>query len=374
MDRSRFDMQVAAFRDDPSLEVPLCTEAARLGCKIHIFEAPGRFNPSAVSKLREFIKTHGIQILHTHWYKTDIIGLLATVGTKCRIVTTPHGWSREPDFKLWCYEILDRAVFPFFDGVVPLSQDLYEALASSTWYTVLSKLTNKRLPDSPNQRLNESTTPRLPGSTNLLLIANGVDISEIDAVTEVAPEIVNLRSQGVFVVGYIGQLIHRKGLDILLEAAARLPKSLNWHLVVIGDGGQRSDLEKRALKAGIASKVHFLGYRQDRISLLKGFHVFALPSRLEGIPRCLMEAMAARVPVIASDIPGCNDLVADQETGILFPVNDAQALAERIGEIAVNKRLQESLTRTARKFIEENFSAERMAKEYEALYMKIAQS
>ena len=355
MDRHRFDMQVAAFRDDPSLKVPLCTEAARLGFKTHIFEVPGRFNPSSVSELREFIKKKGIQILHTHAYKQDIIGLMATRGTRCKAISTPHGWSKEPDFKLWCYEILNRAVFPFFDAVVPLSKDLYDALASSRWHTMLSRLTNSRLPES----------------TNLLLIANGVDISEIDSVTEVAPEIHSLRASGAFIIGYVGQLIHRKGLDVLLKAVSKLQDSLNWHLLIVGEGDLKHSLKDLAMKLGISDRIHFLGFRKDRLALLKGFDVFVLASRLEGIPRCLMEAMAARVPVIASDIPGCIDLVIDQETGILFPVNDVHALAEKMRELAVNHVLRDSLSKAAREFIERNFSATRMAREYESLYLSL---
>ena len=345
LDRGKIRSTVAVIKDAPDSKMLLCREAEKLGVPTCFFEANGKFNFAAVRQLRHFISRNGVQILHTHWYKTDIIGLLATVGTRCRIVTTPHGWSREPDFKLWCYEMLDRAVFPFFNAVVPLSEDLYRPLK------------------------------RFPGMKDRLhLIRNGVDISEIDAVTELAPEIVNLRTQGTFVIGYIGQLIHRKGLDILLEAAARLPKSLNWHLVVIGDGKQRSDLEKRAVRTGIANRVQFLGYRPDRIGLLKGFHVFVLPSRLEGIPRCLMEAMAARVPVISSDIPGCNNLVVHKKTGLLFPMDDAQSLTERIEELAGDKTLRDSLSRAAREFVEQKFSAERMAREYESLYLGLSSS
>ncbi|MBK8653195.1 MAG: glycosyltransferase [Haliscomenobacter sp.] len=66
----------------------------------------------------------------------------------------------------------------------------------------------------------------------------------------------------------------------------------------------------------------FLGFRDDRLNFLKGFDIFVLPSRSEGIPRCLMEAMAAQVTVIASDIPGCTDLIKHEQTGLLFEVDN----------------------------------------------------
>jgi len=342
MDKQTFDIQVAAFQDDPSLTVPLCTEAKKLGFKTKIFKTPGRFNLSAVSQLKKFIVENEIHILHTHAYKQDIIGLLASVGTKCKIVTTPHGWSKEPDLKLWCYEMANRAVFPFFNAVVPLSEELYRPLK------------------------------RLPLGKKLHLIRNGVDLTEIDAVTELSPEIKKLKRENQFIIGYIGQLINRKGLDILLKALAQLKDSFNWHLLVVGQGSMGSSLKKMAQELSIDKRVHFLGFRQDRLSLLKGFDLFVLPSRLEGIPRCLMEAMAAQVPVIASNIPGCIDLIDDGQTGFLFEAEHSSDLAHTIEKVrAMTPAKLEDLTQRARGLIEKNFSAQRMAKEYGNLFIKL---
>ena len=260
----------------------------------------------------------------------------------CKIISTPHGWSKEPDIKLLCYEMLNRAIFPFFDAIMPLSDELYSSLK------------------------------RIPGVRNKLrLIRNGVDISEIDSVNEIAAEISALKEEGEFIIGYIGQLIKRKGLDILLGAVAQLPKRINWHLMIIGEGAQEKQLKALARSLKLEARVQFLGFRADRIALLKGFDVFVLPSRLEGIPRCLMEAMAAGVPIIATNIPGCADLVINQETGLLSPVDDIETLTKRIKEMTDNKLLRDSLTRAAREFVEQNFSAERMAREYEVLYASI---
>ena len=372
LDQNKFDIHVGAFQDDPSLEVPLCTEASKLGFKTKIFKTPGKFNPSAIFMLRNYIKSHNIHILHTHAYKQDIIGLLSTIGTRCKVVSTPHGWSKEPDIKLRLYEALNRAILPFFDAVVPLSQELCDPLASAKWYRFLFKLTHPRLPDSPTPRINQLTNQRFNESTNITLIKNGVDISEIDSVTEVAPEILDLKQQGKFIIGYIGQLIHRKGLDILIEATAKLPVSINWHLLIIGEGSLRKSLQQLASKLEIGQKISFLGFRKDRLSLLKGFDVFVLPSRLEGIPRCLMEAMAAGIPVVASDIPGCNDLIQNEETGLLFEPENPESLSHAINKVtAMDKNNLDKLTSSARKFIGTHFSAERMAREYEDLFVQL---
>ena len=116
-------------------------------------------------------------------------------------------------------------------------------------------------------------------------------------------------------------------------------------------------------------EISFLGFRQDRLSFLKGFDVFVLPSRLEGIPRCLMEAMAAGIPVIASDIPGCNDLVSSGKTGFLFEPENPDKLASTIEHAAsVERHNIEMLKSHARDFVKEKYSAERMAEEYESIY------
>ena len=338
LDPEKVESVIAVIKDAPELEAPLCLEAQKLGFRSHFIEAHGRMNLSAVRQLRDFIRENDIDILHTHGYKTDLVGLLATCGTGCKIVSTPHGWSKQADLKLTCYELLDRCAFPFFDAVVPLSDDLMAGLR---------------------------TIPGLNG--NLRLIMNGVDTSEIESGKEVANELIKFRNEGKFIMGYVGQLIPRKGLDVLLDAVSRLGFD-NWYLAILGEGESRASLERQAKDLGINHKVCFYGFREERLTFLRGFDLFVLPSRLEGIPRCLMEALAAGIPVIASDIPGCQDLVAHGQTGLLFPVDDREALTNLIDGIVADAGAGSRLARAGRELIDSRFSAKRMAKEYASLY------
>ena len=340
LDRTRFEPIVGVIRDDPAVDAPLCAQARAFGMQDCIIEAPGRVNWSAVKQLREFIVRERVQVLHTHFYKTDLIGLFAVRGTSCRLITTPHGWSTQAGLMLRLYEGLDRAIFPFFDAVAPLSDTLYEELK------------------------------RVPGVTRRLqLIRNGVDISEIDAVTAVAPEMLEWRQRGAFVIGYVGQLIHRKGIAVLLEAFAQLAIP-GKKLALLGEGPQRAEFEAHAARLGIADDVRFFGFRADRLELLRGFDVIALPSRLEGIPRCLMEAMAANVAIVASDIPGCNDLVTHDRTGLLFPMDDVAALRAQL-ERSHDAGLRAELTHHGREHVLANYSAAAMARRYQDLYAKV---
>lgn len=338
LDTSKVRSHVGVILDEPGLDPPLLREACALGAESVAIDAPGRFNLSAARQLRAYIRKHRIQVLHTHFYKTDIIGLLAVRGTSCKLVTTPHGWSAQAGIALRIYEALDRRVFRFFDAVVPLSPALHAELG------------------------------RFAGS-RLRYIQNGVDISEIDADPSPAPESAEWRRNGELVIGYIGQLITRKGIETLLRSFARLPRG-RARLVLVGEGPQRMEFEALARELSIADHCQFLGYRKDRLSLLRGFDVFVLPSLLEGIPRCLMEAMAAGIPVIASDIPGCRDLIEPDSTGFLFPPGDSERLLSLLQRLD-DPDLRDSLRIAARQRVVENFSAAAMAHQYTQLYSEL---
>jgi glycosyltransferase involved in cell wall biosynthesis len=341
LDCEKIESVVAVIKDDPRLDASICREAERMGIRTQVFEAYGRVNLSAVRQLRKFIVEEGIHILHTHGYKTDIIGLLAVQGTGCRIVSTPHGWSTKAGLKVQIYEILDRLAFLFVDAVTPLSKDLFDHLKAF---------------------------PRM--SRRIHLILNGVDLDEVRSVTGINSEVQRWKESGHFVVGYIGQLIQRKGLDILLKAIAKLDWS-HLRVAIVGEGDERESLERMAGSLKIKDRVRFFGFREDRIQVLKGLDVFVLASRMEGIPRCVMEAMAARVPVVASDTPGCLDLIHDEDTGLIFRRDDVDSLAERLKRMLLDETARERIKENASDFINRKYSAGSMANRYEALYQSL---
>ena len=329
---------VGVIKDAPDLESPLCTVASEFGFQTHVIESYGKLSRSAIGKLRRLLLEHQIDILHTHGYKTDLIGVLAVRGTPCKTLSTPHGWSVNAGFKLQVYEALDRLSFLFMDAVAPLSRDLFDGLES------------------------------LPGlKRKLHLIENAVDLSEIDAPGEMPELIRQWREAGRIVIGYIGQLITRKRIDILIEAfhALEFPKK---QLCLIGDGPQRAELESLAERLGERDTVAFLGFRGDRINFLKGFDIFVLPSELEGIPRCLMEATGAGVAVIATDIPGCRDVVHAEKTGLLVPPGDAATLSRKMSRLIEDQALRARLARDGAERTRQRYSADALAGAYIDLY------
>jgi glycosyltransferase involved in cell wall biosynthesis len=338
LDSGRIESIVGAVNDGDYDDVPLCRMAQSRGFESVVIRGHGRVNLAAVRELRRYIVANRIDILHTHFYKADLIGLLAARGTDCLVMTTPHGWAVRPTPSLWVYERLTKLSFPFMDAVVPLSTGLMQSLK---W------------------------TPGLSGK--LHLIENAVDLSEAKQECALEAGLAALRASGKFVLGYVGRLDAGKDLETLLRAMAGNHHP-HWHVVLVGAGDHGDQLRALVKELGIGDRVTFTGYREDRMAFLKGFDVFVLPSRSEGIPRCLMEAMAAGVPIVASDIPGCRNLVDGSSTGLLFPVGDERALRERVVELSESPERRDSIVEGARRFIEAKFSCERMAREYETLY------
>ena len=344
LDKDCIESWVGAIQDTPNTRSPLCEEAAKLGFATLEIEAYGRYSFSSIVALRAAIKKHAIDIIHTHGYKTDIVGFFSTLGSDCKVVSTPHGWTEKPDPKLWCYEVIDRLFFPFLDAVVPLSMGLYQPL--SHWPFLRHKL---------------------------FLVQNGVDMSEVQQTNVVAEEILALKAKGQLVIGYIGRLTPGKGLDVLFNAIAQYGDQ-HWHVALVGEGEQEQELRAMVAALGIERQVSFFGFRPDRLAFLKGFDLFALPSRSEGIPRCLMESMTAEVPVVASDIPGCRNLIEHEKTGLLFELDNVEALASAIKQLESDESEKAQLIDEAKQLINNKYSASRMAEEYQGLFLDLLDS
>jgi len=342
LDRSAYECIIAVIRDSPEQEPPLCRAASDLGIQSHIFEASHAFDFRVIKAIRKFITRNNIDIIHTHGYKQDIIGRFASIGTRCRNLATPHGWTNNADTKVRFYETLNRLAFYFTDSVAPLSKQLYTELMQFPFMT-----------------------------RKLRLIENCLDISEIVNDSQHDAQLNSLRNMGCFLVGYIGRLVTEKSIDTLINAVARLP-NLKVILVIIGSGPELPLLKQFVLHHRMEERVLFLGYRPDRIACLKEFDIFVLPSKSEGIPRCAMEAMAAKVPVVATDIPGCRELVKDHVTGLLFESGDDKALAEAITYLSQDIEARKSIADNAHRLIQERFSPNRMACEYANLYDELS--
>jgi glycosyltransferase involved in cell wall biosynthesis len=171
---------------------------------------------------------------------------------------------------------------------------------------------------------------------------------------------------GSIVVLALASLVRRKGLDVLLDAVARLEDE-RFVLWIAGDGPERVALEEQAERLGISRCVRFLGRREDAQDLLAGCDVFVLPSRKEGLGVAALQAMAAGRPVIATRVGG----LADAVVGELVEPEDVDGLARAIERLRRDPRLRQELGSAGRERVRERFHPSRMVAAYEKLYREV---
>jgi glycosyltransferase involved in cell wall biosynthesis len=169
-------------------------------------------------------------------------------------------------------------------------------------------------------------------------------------------------------LGSLGRLDRQKGFDVLLRALEQLPQA---SLVLVGDGPERAPLEAQASAAGLTGRVLFAGWADDPRRHLTTFDVFVLPSRFEGFPLSVVEAMLAGLPVVASAVGSMPESVREEETGLLVPPEDPHALAAALRRLLDRTDLRSDLGRRGRELALERFTAAAMARSFEALYEEI---
>jgi glycosyltransferase involved in cell wall biosynthesis len=163
-----------------------------------------------------------------------------------------------------------------------------------------------------------------------------------------------------------------KGIEYLVDAVAGLRDELpDLQLVIAGDGPGRRALEQRARKSGISDRVRFAGWVDDIENEMAEWQIAALPSLAEGLGIAALEAMAAGMPVIASDVGGLREIIQDGTTGFLIPPRNPASLAAKIAELARNPELRSRVGEAARAHVAKNFSIEREVSAIQSAYEKL---
>ncbi len=206
----------------------------------------------------------------------------------------------------------------------------------------------------------------------LVVIPNGVDPTPFDLAEPLPrPELGSSDFETLLL--FIGRLDPQKGITHLLDAAEGLAARRNdWRLVLIGDGPLRPEIESRlASSPALARHVDPIGRREDIAAALRCADAFVLPSLWEGMPNVVLEAMAARLPVIATRVEGSENLVVPGSTGWLVPPADAHALADAMCEAIQRPDLRRSYGESARARIEAEFTPRRVVEAYDELWSNL---
>ncbi len=198
----------------------------------------------------------------------------------------------------------------------------------------------------------------------IAIIPNGVEITEFCA----AP-----RAWSPARILSVGRVVYQKGFDLGLRALGGL-KELDWQWYIAGDGPQAPALQEMARRYGIRERVHMLGW-QSTAQLKEqyaGANLFLFPSRHEGMPNAVLEAMASGLPILASRIAGNEELVQDGVSGVLVPAEDVAALQEALRRLLVQEAMRKQMGAAARQRVEAHYSWQSVARQYAQLLESVA--
>jgi glycosyltransferase involved in cell wall biosynthesis len=343
---ARVEAHVAATRegDDPRPEILRRTEEA--GLPAHEIRLTGRFDLRAVRRVAALAEHVGADLLHPHGYKSDLLAVLAGRRIGRPVLSTPHGFEKALGVRLRLYLAAGRWALRRCDLVAPLATELATQLEAMG-----------------------------VASERIHLVENGVDLSEVDRALVGPPDpVADPRHRpDEKVVAYVGRLAPLKNLGSLVDAFALAARERSdLRLVLVGEGPEESALRKRIAASPVPDRIELLGYREDRLSLLRHCRLFAMTSRHEGIPRSMMEAMALGLPAVAYRIPGTERLVLPGRTGELAAMDDAPSLARAMLHVLDDEDRWRTLARAAAARIRDHFSAARMATDYVELYEELA--
>ena len=334
---------VAVFENEHLPRNSVATQLEERGISVVRVRCRGRVDRQTIKTIREILHSREIQLLHTHGYKADIYGYLASRRMGVPAIATCHLWTRQTR-AIRIYEFLDSLFLRHFDAVVAVSDLIGKEV--------------RRAGIAPGK---------------LTTIDNGIDLSPFESASPSLPG--ELGTDGRLLVGTVGRLVTQKGIRYFLMAAQQaLEKHPDLLFAVVGDGPDRRDLEQLAGKLGIAGSVFFTGSRADMPQVYASLDIFALASLDEGMPMAVLEALASGRPVIATEVGAVAKLIVPGETGIMLQPADTGGLAQAILSLVDNPELRERLGRNGKARVYEQFSSRVMSRKYLQIYERLLES
>jgi len=303
-----------------------------------------RMDMWALRDLRRSIRFFKPDIVHTHSSKAGILGRTAAHMEKIpTVVHSIHGWGFTPlqsRIKRRLFLAAERRVAPWTDHYISVSQ----------------------------ANIDQGTALGLLGE-NVSLIRSGIDLSVFQKVPSAAPVRGQLGiPEGAPIVTQIGNLKAQKApLDFVRVAAIVATTYPNVHFVMAGDGPLRERVEGLAVDLGIAERLHLPGWWRDVPALLAATDVAVLTSRHEGLPRAVVEALAAGVPVVATAVDGTPEVLHDGINGFLAPPGDVEHLAAGVCTLLVDEDRRHEMGEAAALGLEA-FDINLMVRQQEELY------
>jgi glycosyltransferase involved in cell wall biosynthesis len=302
-------------------------EAEGLGIAVETIPYTAAFDVRQILKLFKAVKRHRPRIIHTHEYKTNILGYIVAKTLGIPIVTTVHALHKlkgrakvELRISVWLLRYLN-AVMPVSEEVRDELLDLGVPQNKTVTIKNVPPLTERRREGGVRSFREELDIP-----SNQKLI------------------------------GFLGRLIPAKGCDQLIHALSLMDgEHRDSILTVVGEGPEEDSLKALAKSLDVMDKVRFCGFRRDPENVYASLDLLVLPSREEGTPLVMLEGMWQEVPVVATRVGGIPEVIEDRVNGLLVPSDDPAALAEAITESLgmpdeARKRAQEARKKMEREY------------------------
>lgn len=206
----------------------------------------------------------------------------------------------------------------------------------------------------------------------IVVIPNGIDAARFEAVAPTPRSEIGV-DDGAPLALFVGRIARQKGVDVLIEAARIVARSRpDWRLALVGEGPSRAEIEGPTRDDPLlAGRIRWLGFRDDVPALLRAADLFVLPSRWEGMPNAVLEAMAAGTPVVATRVEGTEELIADGRTGRLVPPGDPGALADAILGALSDRAGAARWAEAARAVVLRDHGIDAVVARYEALWRRL---
>lgn len=303
------------------------------------------FHLGTLIRLVKVLKQHGVQLLHCHAHKSTVYGALAGMFLpKLKIVAHVHGLKRSARLRR---RMINLAVFRRINRLLPVAQAVRQDLLDCNW--------------------------ALPPEKAVVL-ENSVDyprFAQVQDSRRAVRQEFGLQSDA-FIFAFVGRLVPTKGLAYLLEAFSQIdPAAHNAHLLLVGEGRDRQTYEQQAKDLAIDKWVHFAGFRRDIESILHAMDVFVMSSVAEGMPRVLLEAMAAGRPCIGTRVGGIPEVI-DTSFGLTVLPADSQSLAQAMQKmLSLTPSARAALGEKARQQAEESFSHTVVREKLKRIYLAV---
>jgi len=338
LDKDLFDVLVIGLREGLIRNL-----YEKIGVKVEVISKTRKYDFKFVQRIRNVLIKENIHLVNTHHFEPLLYGFLATRMTKIRLIHTEHSvWQylelgflkkKLSDFLLWNT-----------DEIVAISKQLFQYYRDNPFVSI----------------------------SKTHLIVNGIDLSryKCEDNTQLKKKL-GFKKKDIL-IGMNANLRPEKNHKVLISAFSKLSETLkDAHLVLVGLDCMGGELHRFAAQIKGSDCIHFLGYRKDVTDLLNIFDVFCLSSLNEGLPLVILEAMACGVPVVGSDVMGINEVITDNENGLLFPYDDEKILAEKIKLILKDDSLRSQLSKAGLAYVKEKFCLDDKVIEYTDLYKKV---